>query len=45
MRRAAPKDWADSYLIAFAQAAGFQLVTFDRAIRSKSSGSIYLGHP
>ncbi len=45
MRRAAPKDWADSYLIAFAQAVGFQLVTFDRAIRSKSSGSIYLGHP
>ncbi len=43
MRRAAPKDWADSYLIAFAQAAGFQLVTFDRAIRNKFSGSLYLG--
>ncbi len=32
VRRAAPKDWADSYLIAFAQAAGLQLVTFDKAI-------------
>jgi uncharacterized protein len=38
MRKAAPKDWADSYLIAFAQSAGFQLVTFDRAIRHKASG-------
>ncbi len=32
VRRAAPKDWADSYLIAFAQAAGLQLVTFDKAM-------------
>jgi uncharacterized protein len=28
-RQAAPKDWADSYLSAFARAAGFRLVTFD----------------
>jgi toxin-antitoxin system PIN domain toxin len=40
--RAAPKDWADSYLIAFAQSAGFQLVTFDKAISRKTSNVILL---
>ena len=42
MRRAAPKDWADSYLIAFAQSAGFQLVTFDRAMGRKTADVILL---
>lgn len=42
LRRAAPKDWADSYLIAFAQSAGIQLVTFDQAIRRKASDTILL---
>jgi hypothetical protein len=34
--RAAPKDWADSYLSAFAETAGGRLVTFDRALGTKS---------
>jgi len=40
--QAAPKDWADSYLAAFAQGAGFQLVTFDQALAQKSAGAILL---
>jgi len=42
LRRAAPKDWADSYLIAFAEAAGLQLVTFDRAMAQKAVKAIHL---
>jgi len=42
LRRAAPKDWADSYLIAFARSAGFHLVTFDKAIGRKASDVILL---
>jgi toxin-antitoxin system PIN domain toxin len=42
LRRAAPKDWADSYLIAFAESAGFRIVTFDEAIGRKASDSILL---
>ena len=42
LRRAAPKDWADSYLIAFARSAGFRLVTFDKAISRKESNVILL---
>jgi uncharacterized protein len=30
-----PKDWADSYLAAFAVSSGFRLVTFDQAFRSR----------
>ncbi len=41
-RQAAPKDWADSYLSAFVQAAGFRLVTFDQALGRKTTGSILL---
>jgi len=41
-RRHAAKEWADSYLIAFAQAAGFQFVTFDRALHQKAGGAILL---
>jgi uncharacterized protein len=41
-RRPAPKDWADSYLVAFAQSAGFQLVTFDRAMHQKAESAILL---
>ncbi|HEY1469200.1 MAG TPA: TA system VapC family ribonuclease toxin [Candidatus Acidoferrum sp.] len=44
LRRAAPKDWADSYLIAFAQSAGIRLVTFDKAIGHRSSDTILLSH-
>lgn len=40
--QAAPKDWADSYLSAFAQGSGFQLVTFDQALAQKTIGSLLL---
>jgi toxin-antitoxin system PIN domain toxin len=36
-KRPAPKDWADSYLSAFAATAGLRLVTFDQSLRNKSS--------
>lgn len=42
LRRAAPKDWADAYLIAFAQSVGFRLVTFDKAISRKANDAILL---
>lgn len=41
-RRAAPKDWADSYLAAFAKVAGLRLVTFDHALRAKFPECILL---
>ncbi len=40
---ASPKDWADSYLSAFAESAGLRLVTFDRALRTKSHYVVLLG--
>ena len=43
-QRAAPKDWSDSYLCAFAEAAGLRLVTFDRALSTKS-GDLLLLNP
>jgi toxin-antitoxin system PIN domain toxin len=39
--RPAAKHWADSYLLAFAEAADLSVVTFDRAIKQKS-GSVLL---
>lgn len=42
LRRPAPKDWADSYLAAFAQASGLTLITFDQALSRKSSDAIQL---
>jgi len=42
LRRPAPKDWADSYLVAFAEAAQLTLVTFDRALRAKSKSAVLL---
>ena len=41
-RRAAPKDWADSYLTAFAQAGQLTLVTFDHAFQKKAGHLILL---
>ena len=35
-KNAAPKDWADAYLLAFAHSAGLRLVTFDRALQRKT---------
>lgn len=39
---ASPKDWMDAYLAAFAETAGIQLVTFDRALARKSKNSLLL---
>lgn len=41
-RRPAPKDWADSYLAAFAIEAGFRLVTFDQSLHKKSKDGLLL---
>ena len=35
--RPIPKDWVDSYLLAFASSAGLRLVTFGRAIKYKDA--------
>jgi predicted nucleic acid-binding protein len=40
--QASPKDWADSYLAAFAQPSAFRLVTFDQTLGRKTPGSILL---
>jgi toxin-antitoxin system PIN domain toxin len=40
--RSATKDWADSYLAAFAQAAQLTMVTFDRGFSGKASPLILL---
>jgi toxin-antitoxin system PIN domain toxin len=40
--QAAPKDWADSYLAAFAVAAQLTLVTFDQALSGKARQLILL---
>jgi hypothetical protein len=40
--RPASKDWADSYLLAFAEAADLSLVTFDRALKQKSRSVLLL---
>lgn len=41
--RPAPKDWADSYLMAFADVAGLRLATFDKALHAKVNDALYLG--
>ena len=40
---ASPKEWADAYLAAFAEAGGLTLVTFDRALAGKVKGAVVLG--
>ncbi len=42
LRQPAPKDWADSYLAAFASAAHLTVVTFDSALQGKSGGTVLL---
>ena len=37
-----PKVWADAYLLAFAVTAGVKLVTFDRALKSRSADVLAL---
>lgn len=44
LRQPATKDWADSYLVAFATVGRLTLVTFDRGLRAKAAKStIVLG--
>ena len=43
LRQPATKDWADSYLAAFASAGRLTLVTFDRRLRSRTKSAILLG--
>jgi toxin-antitoxin system PIN domain toxin len=38
-----PKEWADSYLAAFAAAGSLALITFDRALALRAKRSILLG--
>ena len=39
---ASPKDWADSYLAAFAHEIGAKLITFDKALAARSKEAIVL---
>ena len=41
-KRPAPKDWADSYLSAFAAASQLSVVTFDRSLARKAPSSLVL---
>jgi uncharacterized protein len=43
VRRPATRDWADSYLAAFATVGQLTLVTFDRGLRGKARSAILLG--
>lgn len=38
----APKDWADSYVAAFAQVSGLRLVTFDQTLQRRTAGAVLL---
>jgi predicted nucleic acid-binding protein len=38
----APKEWADSYLLAFAEVSGLRLVTFDQVFRSRAKNVLIL---
>ncbi|HXY23506.1 MAG TPA: TA system VapC family ribonuclease toxin [Candidatus Acidoferrum sp.] len=40
--QASPKDWADSYLVAFAQASRLTVVTFDRAFQNRAKDLVLL---
>jgi toxin-antitoxin system PIN domain toxin len=40
--QASPKDWADSYLAAFARVARLTVVTFDRAFQGKATDLVLL---
>lgn len=40
--RSFPQQWPDAYLAAFAQVAGFTLVTFDRGLRRMAAGASVL---
>lgn len=40
--QAAPKEWTDAYLTAFAEELGLCLVTLDRALHARAKGSLLL---
>ena len=42
-RQPATKDWADSFLAAFATVGQLTLVTFDRGLRAKTKSVVLLG--
>jgi hypothetical protein len=41
-QRSSTKEWADEYLVAFAESAGLTFVTFDRALARRTKGTILL---
>jgi len=41
-RTPSPKEWADSYLLAFAAVSGLRLVTLDRAFRERARNLLLL---
>jgi uncharacterized protein len=43
LRRPATKDWADSYLAAFATIGQLTLVTFDKGLSAKAKSTVVLG--
>ena len=43
LRQPATKDWADSYLAAFATVGQLTLVTFDKALRAKAKPTVVVG--
>lgn len=43
LRQPATKDWADSFLAAFATVGQLTLVTFDRGLRTKAKSVVLLG--
>ena len=43
LRQPATRDWADSYLAAFATVGQLTLVTFDRGLGSQAKSAILLG--
>lgn len=42
LRQSATKDWADSYLAAFATVGQLTLVTFDKGLRAKAKSTVLL---
>jgi toxin-antitoxin system PIN domain toxin len=41
--RSSPKEWADSYLAAFAAASAMDLITLDKALYARARSAVLLG--
>jgi uncharacterized protein len=41
-KQSSTKEWADAYLVAFAEASGLRFVTFDKALAGKAKGAVLL---